>query len=136
MARKKIAQKTSRKLTAPSPTARQLWLAGLGLASMARRQAIATAAAAANHAAEARRQAIAVVGQAQSSLAAVAGELRGRVETGAAQFGETMETTLAPLMVKFKPKAKRAARRGRKPTVKKTVRRVANKKSVKRTRKA
>lgn len=134
MARKKITRSTT-----PTATPRHLWLAGLGLASIARKQSIAAAGDATNRVVEARRQATAAVGQAQSNLIAAAGELRTRIEAGAAQLGNTLETTLSPLVARFKPaKAKRTVRRGRKPGSKNVRRATAKKtvKVVKRARKA
>ncbi len=130
MARKKITR------TAPDATPRHLWLAGLGLAVMAKRQTAATAAQAVHRVAQARRQAMATVGQAQSKLIETAGEVRGRLVAGAAQLGSTFETRLSPLIARFKPaKAKRVVRRGRKPGSK-NVRRTVKKVTAKRARKA
>lgn len=137
MARKKITGKT--RISTPAATPRHLWLAGLGLASMARKQGFAAVGGAADRVVEARRQATAAVGQVQSNLTAAACELRTRIETGAAQLGNTLETTLSPLVARFKPaKAKRTARRGRKPGSKNVRRATATKtvKAVKRARKA
>lgn len=120
----------------PNATARHLWLAGLGVASIAGRQTAATAAQAVDRAAQARRQVIAAVGQVQSNLTSAAGELRSRVESGVAQAGNTLDAALSPLVAKFAPKARRSARRGRKPAVK-SVRRAGKKTAVaKRARKA
>lgn len=131
MARKKITR-----TAAPNATPRHLWLAGLGLAVMAKRQTAATAAQAVDRVAQTRRQAMAAVGQAQSKLIETAGEVRGRLEARAAQLGSTFETTLSPLIARFKPaKAKRAVRRGRKPGSK-NVRRTVKKVTAKRARKA
>lgn len=131
MARKKITR------TVPDANARHFWLAGLGLASMAGRTTVATAAQAVDRVVQARRQVAAVVGQAQSRLIETAGDLRGQIGEGVAQASQKIETALAPLVAKFKPgKAKRATRRGRKPVAKKNVRRTAKKVVAKRTRKA
>lgn len=130
MARKKITR------TAPDATPRHLWLAGLGLAVIAQRQAAAAATQAVDRVVRTRRQAVAAVGQAQSTLIETAGEVRGRIEAGAAQLGSTFETTLAPLVARFRPaKAKRVVRRGRKPGSK-NVRRTVKKVTAKRARKA
>lgn len=131
MARKKITH------TVPNTSARHLWLAGLGFASIATRQTAATAAQVADQVVQARRQAAAAMAQAQSGVIAAVSDLRTRIETGVTQFGGSLEATLSPLVAKFKPvKAKRAVRRGRKPLVK-NVRRAAKKTKVaKRARKA
>lgn len=130
MARKKIIR------TAPDATPRHLWLAGLGLAVIAQRQTATAAAQAVDRVVRTRRQAVAAVGQAQSTLIETAGEVRGRIEAGAAQLGSTLETRLAPLVARFRPaKAKRVVRRGRKPGSK-NVRRNVKKVTAKRARKA
>lgn len=131
MARKKITH------TVPNTSARHLWLAGLGFASIATRQTAAAAAQVADQVVQARRQAAAAMAQAQSGVIAAVSDLRTRIETGVTQFGGSLEATLSPLVAKFKPvKAKRAVRRGRKPLVK-NVRRAAKKTKVaKRARKA
>lgn len=127
MARKKITR------TVPSANARHFWLAGLGLVSMASRATVSTAAQAVDNVAQARRQAKAMVEQTQSRLIEGAGELRSRVETGVAQAGLKLDEALSPLVAKFVPgKAKRPARRGRKPAAKTTARRPARKPVAKR----
>lgn len=131
MARKKITH------TVPNTSARHLWLAGLGFASIATRQTAATAAQAADQVVQARRQAAVAMSQAQSGVIAAVSDLRTRIETGVTQFGGSLEATLSPLMAKFKPvKAKRAVRRGRKPLVKNVRRAVKKTKPAKRARKA
>ncbi len=130
MARKKIIR------TVPNPNARHLWLAGLGLASMAGRGTVAAAAQTADRIAEARRQAVAVVEQAQTRLTETAGELRSRVEVGVAQAGLRIEDALAPLVAKFKPGKAKRARRGRKPVARKPARRASAKKPVAKARRA
>jgi hypothetical protein len=131
MARKKSID------TTPNATGRHLWLAGLGLASMAARQTAATAAQTVDRVVQTRQQARAAVEQAQSRLIETAGDLRARIEAGVAQVGSTFESAVSPLIARFKPaKAKRTVRRGRKP-VAKTVRRTTKKTTVaKRARKA
>ncbi len=132
MARKKINRNI------PDATPRHLWLATLGLAVIARRQAAANAAQMVERAVDLRAQAMNAVAQVQSNAVSLAGDLRSQIEAGAMQIVRTVESNASPLIAKFKPaKAKRAVRRGRKP-VAKTVRRTAAKKTntVRRTRKA
>ncbi len=131
MARKKITR------TAPNATPRHLWLAGLGLAVIAKRQTVAAAAQTVDRVGQSRRQAIAAVGQAQSKLIETADELRGRIENGVALAGRNLESALSPLVARFRPaKAKRAVRRGRKPGSKNVRRTTAKKVTAKRARKA
>lgn len=135
MARKKISYKQVIRNT-PSATPRHLWLAGLGMAVIARREGMAMMSDATRRIADARSQARATVQQAQSTLIAAGGDFRNRLETGAAQLGHTLETTLSPLVAKLKPaKAKRTVRRGRKPGTK-NIRRTVKQATAKRARKA
>lgn len=131
MARKKIID------TTPSANGRHLWLAGLGLASMAGRQTVATATQTVDRVAQTRQQARAAIAQAQSTLINTVTDLRARAEAGAVQIGGRIEAVVSPLIAKFKPaKAKHAVRRGRKPGTK-AVRRTAKKTTVaKRAREA
>jgi hypothetical protein len=135
MARKTLSRKVrARKvvtLDTPAPNARQLWLAGLGLAAMTGRNAVGAVRSTAERIADARRQAIAGVEQARSSVEETVeqartsfieatADLRDRVEAEVARAGFRLESALAPLVEKFKPgKAKRAVRRGRKPAARK-----------------
>ena len=131
MARKKITP------IVPNTSARHLWLAGLGFASIATRQTAATAAQAADRVAQARRQATSAMEQVQSNVIASASDLRVRIGAGVTGFGGSLEAALSPLMAKFKPvKAKRAVRRGRKPLVKSVRRAVKKTKVAKRARRA
>jgi hypothetical protein len=141
MARKTLSRKVRARniapLDTPAPNARQLWLAGLGLAAMTGRSAVGAARTTAERIADARRQAIAGVEQARSSveqtveqarttLIEATSDLRDRVETEVARAGFRLESALAPLVEKFKPgKAKRAVRRGRKPAARKPAGRKA-----------
>jgi hypothetical protein len=135
MARKKITYKQVIRNT-PNATPRHLWLAGLGMAVIARREGMTMMSDATRRIVGARAQARATLQQAQSSLIAAGGDLRNRLETGAAQLGHTLEVTLSPLVAKLKPaKAKRTVRRGRKPGSK-NVRRAVKKATAKRARKA
>lgn len=129
MARKKIIRNT------PNATPRHLWLAGLGMAVIARREGMAMMSDATQRIGRARAQARATVVQARSNLIAVGGDLRTRLEDGSAQLSHTLEAALLPLVAKFKPaKAKRTVRRGRKPGTK-NVRRTVKKATAKRARK-
>jgi hypothetical protein len=124
MARKTLSRKVrARKvvtLDTPAPNARQLWLAGLGLAAMTGRNAVGAVRSTAERIADARRQAIAGVEQARTSFIEATADLRDRVEAEVARAGFRLESALAPLVEKFKPgKAKRAVRRGRKPAARK-----------------
>jgi hypothetical protein len=135
MARKTLSRnvraRKARTIDTPAPNARQLWLAGLGLAAMTGRNTVDAVRTTAERVAEARRQAIATVEQARTgveqtveqartTLIEAAADLRDRVEAGVARAGFRLESALAPLVEKFKPgKTRRAVRRGRKPAARK-----------------
>ncbi len=135
MARKTLSRnvraRKPRTIDTPAPNARQLWLAGLGLAAMTGRNTVDAVRTTAERVAEARRQAIATVeqartgveqtvDQARATLIEAAADLRDRAETVVARAGFRLESALAPLVEKFKPgKARRAVRRGRKPAARK-----------------
>ena len=135
MARKKITH------PALEATPRHLWLASLGLASMAGRQTVLTVTQTVERASQARRNAVTVIAQAQSRAIDTVDGLRTSIESGASRINSVVADVLAPLVAKFKPakskpaKSKRVVRRGRK-LVAKTARRVTAKKVAKRTRRA
>ena len=105
-------------------TARHLWLAGLGLAVVARRQSVAAAGALTRRASDARRQAADAVIDARNSLTDAALALRAQVEAGAGDAFGKLESAVAPLMARFgRGKPRRTARRTRKTTAKKAARR-------------
>lgn len=134
MARTKKSR-TVRNAPPVDATPRHLWLAGLGLAVIARRQSIAAAGNLVRRAADARRQAVDAVADARSTLVdtaqsvraqveAGAGEAYGRIETVAGEAFGRIEAAVAPLAARFGlAKPRRTARRTRKPAAKKAVRR-------------
>lgn len=82
-------------------TPRHVWLAGLGLVAIARREAIAGAQ------------------RARGELDA----LRSRVEPGLARFGAEVESRLAPMLARLGLAPSATARRARPAATKKTTRR-------------
>ena len=118
--------KQTRTVRNTDTTARHLWLAGLGLAVIARRQGVAAADALARRASGARRQAADAVVDSRNSLTDAALALRAQVEAGAGDAFGRIESAVAPLVERFgRGKSRRATRRTRKPTAKKKAARRA-----------
>lgn len=150
MARTKKSR-TARTAAPVDASPRHLWLAGLGLAVIARRQGQAAAEALVTRLVDARRQAVDAVIEARSNLVDVAQSARAQVEAGATEAygkieavaGEAygkIETAVAPLAARFGlAKPRRATRRTRKPAAKKAGRRApaarTARKPVRRSRK-
>ena len=153
MARTKKSRTARTARTAPQvdTTARHLWLAGLGLAVIARRQGMAAADTLVRRVADARRQAVATAVDTRDTLTEAALSLRSQIETGAGEaygkieavagdaFGK-IEAAVAPLAARFGlAKPRRATRRTRKPAAKKAGRRApaarTARKPVRRSRK-
>lgn len=139
MARTKKSR-TVRNAAPADTTARHLWLAGLGLAVMARRQSLAAADSLARRVADARRQAVETAIDTRNTLTDAALTLRAQVEAGAGEAYGRIEAAVAPLAARFGlAKPRRATRRARKPVAKKVSRRApaarTARKPVRRTRK-
>lgn len=132
-----MARKTPSRITLTA-TPRHFWLAGLGFVSIASRRTAAGVGDIADRAAKARQDALAAVRQVGSQATSATAALRDHLETTAGRVNAVIEQAVSPLVARFKPaaKAKRVARRGRKP-VAKTARRAAPKAKVsRRTRRA
>lgn len=135
MATKKNARKT------PEPTLRHVWLAGLGLIAVARRQALTTAAGAAGKLQAAREQAETLAGQAQRDVRERLAEAREQGGASVERFSADVEARLQPVLVKLglkKSARKPASRTRKKPTAKRTrttaPRKAATKRPVRRSR--
>ena len=125
------------KSTANETTVRHLWLAGLGLVAVTRREAIATAGRVFDGVGELKQRVERGAADAQASIRHGIDGVRGQVEPKlakirVAQFSAEVESRLAPVLVKLglKPQAK-AQRNTRKPAAKKTVRRTTVRKPAK-----
>ena len=125
MAKANTARKSRKSGTANQITLRHLWLAGLGLAAVGRREALATRGR--------------LLDQAQSLQQRVAGlvrDTRGQVEPQVVKFSQDVEARLAPVLDKLglKPRV-RPARKPRKAATraKAPARRPARKPAQKRT---
>jgi hypothetical protein len=101
-------------------TFRHVWLAGLGLVAVTRRQAVAAPARLAAQAEAAQRRMQELVGNAGAGV-------REQVEPRVVRFSAEVEARLAPVLDKLglKPHGRRSARNARKTTGKSQARRVA-----------
>ena len=115
------AKKTRRKT--PEPTLRHVWLAGLGLIAVARREAVGVANDALGKLQSARRQAEAMAGQAQRDVLERLADVREHGEASVERFSADVETRLQPVLAKLglKQQARKPAARSRKkPAAKRT----------------
>ncbi len=134
------AKKTSRKT--PEPTLRHVWLAGLGVIAVARREAIAAVADAGDRLQAARQQAEALAGQAQRDVLGRLADVREQGEASVERFSADVEARLQPVLAKLglkKPARKPAARTRKKPAAKRTraastPRKAATKRPARRSR--
>ncbi|MEL1264278.1 hypothetical protein [Pseudoxanthomonas putridarboris] len=134
-------KKKSRAKT-PEPTLRHVWLAGLGLAAVARREAITAANDAAARVVALRRQAGKLASDTQANVLGGIASVREQGEARVGQFSAEVEARLAPVLSKLglkparktaKPRARKVAKKApakraratpaRKPAAKRTVRR-------------
>lgn len=116
-----MAAKKNVKFNVQETTLRHLWLAGLGVIAVARRETSNAANDAAARIAALTTQAGKLASDAQANVRGGIASVREQGEAKASRFSADVEARLAPVLVKLglKPKAKKTTR-GRKP-VKKTV---------------
>ena len=126
-----------KKSTAHETTVRHLWLAGLGLVVVTRREAIATAGRVLDGVGELKQRVERGAADAEVNIRHGIDGVRGQVEPKlakirVAQFSAEVESRLAPVLVKLglKPQAN-TQRNTRKPAAKKTVRRATARKPAK-----
>jgi hypothetical protein len=101
---------------------RHVWLAGLGLAVVARRQALLTGDRVAGQAIELKRHALAVADEARANVVGGLDSVRGQVESRVVQFSTQVEARLAPVLDKLGLKGtahQRPTRKARKTTASK-----------------
>ncbi|MGH8026492.1 MAG: hypothetical protein ACREO0_07165 [Pseudoxanthomonas sp.] len=138
-----MAAKKKTKSKVQETTLRHLWLAGLGVAAVARRETLNAANDAVAKVVSLKKQAGKLADEAQANVLGGIASVREQGEATASRFSADVEARLAPVLVKLglKPKAKKTTR-GRK-TAKKTVvkraratpaRKPAAKRAVRRTR--
>lgn len=116
---------SKKKSTAANETTlRHVWLAGLGLVAVARREAIAAASRAIGEAGVLKRRVERGAAGAQANVVEGIETVRGQVEPKLAELSAEVEARLAPVLVKLglKPRA----------TVKRKTRKVAAKKAPRR----
>ena len=138
-----MAAKKKTKSKVQETTLRHLWLAGLGVAAVARREAVNAANDAVAKVASLKQQAGKFADETQANVLDGIASVREQGEAKASLFSAEVEARLAPVLVKLglKPKAKKAAR-GRKPVKKAAAKRAhatpgrkpATKRTVRRTR--
>lgn len=109
--------------TASQPmTPRHLWLAGLGLAAVARREARDAASTALATATTLRERAASVAGDATDIARGAALTLREKIEPALGGLGEAVEARFAPLLTGISialPGTSRAPGKARRPSAKK-----------------
>lgn len=139
-ANKKTVVKKNPAAHTPETALRQLWLAGLGVVVIARRETLNAAGNASARLDALKRQGTKLVGDAQDNVRGSIASVREQGEARVGQFSAEVEARLAPVLVKLglkhKPIArtrtrkstKKAARANRHPTSRKaTSKRVAAK---------
>ena len=116
-----MAAKKKTKSKVQETTLRHLWLAGLGVVAVARRETLNAANDAVAKVEALKKQANKFANEAQANVLGGIASVREQGEAKASQFSADVEARLAPVLVKLglKPQAKKATR-GRKPA-KKTV---------------
>ncbi|WP_363797358.1 hypothetical protein ABU614_19475 [Lysobacter firmicutimachus] len=124
----------------PTPTLRHLWLAGLGLAVIARREALASGARTVDGIGALQRRAQGLVADARDNVRGGIESVRGQVEPTVVKFSAEVEARLAPVLdklgLKGGKKQRRGARKPRKAAKPAQARRGARKPAPRRTRRA
>ena len=121
-----MAAKKKTKSNAQETTLRHLWLAGLGVVAVARREARNAANDAVTKVESLKKQAGKLANHAQANVVDGFSNVREHGEARASQFSADVEARLAPVLAKLglKPQAKKATRRrkpGKKPAAKRAA---------------
>ena len=133
------AVKRKKQAAASETTLRHVWLAGLGLAVIARREAIAGAGRAAGRVEALQQRVRDLASDARSNVRGGIENVRDQVEPKVIKFSSDVEARLAPVLDKLGLKSGKARgqRKARKPVAKKPVSRRTTRKPVsRRARKA
>ena len=111
-----MAAKKKTKSKVQETTLRHLWLAGLGVAAVARRETVNAANDAVAKVVSLKKQAGKLADEAQANVLGGIASVRQQGEAKASQFSAEVEARLAPVLVKLglKPAPKKTTR-GRKP---------------------
>jgi len=138
---KRKKQAAAKPASNQTTTLRHLWLAGLGLAALARREALAGAGRAAGQVDALQRRVRDLASDARGNVVGGIENVRGQVEPKVVQFSAEVEARLAPVLDKLGLKGERkprAARKGRKPAAKRAAapRRAPRQPAARRARKA
>lgn len=124
---------TKRKTPANRETSlRHVWLAGLGLAVLARRQALTAGDRVAGRADDLKRRALALADDARANVVGGLDLVRGQVEPKVVKLSAEVEARLAPVLDKLGLKdatQKRPARKARKSVGKRSGRTASAKKA-------
>jgi len=114
-----MAAKKKTKSKAQETTLRHLWLAGLGVVAVARRETLNAANDAVAKVESLKKQANKFANEAQANVLDGIASVREQGEAKANQFSAEVEARLAPVLAKLglKPQAKKTTR-GRKPAKK------------------
>lgn len=124
---------TKRKTPANRETSlRHVWLAGLGLAVLARRQALTAGDRAAERADDFKRRALALADDARANVVGGLNLVRGQVEPKVVKFSAEVEARLAPVLDKLGLRdttQKRPVRKARKSVGKRSGRTASAKKA-------
>lgn len=126
----------------PTTTLRHLWLAGLGLAAVARREALAGAGRAVGQVEALQRRVRDLAADARGNVVDGIENVRGQVEPKVVRFSADVEARLAPVLDKLglnKGGKARGARKSRKPAASKArpqPRRAARKPAARKPRRA
>ena len=112
-------------------TLRHVWLAGLGVVAIARRETLNAANDAAARVGALKKKAGKLADEAQNNVRDGIASARVQGEAKVGQFSADVEARLAPVLVKLglKPKAKRVVR-SRKPATKQVAKRAPARKAV------
>lgn len=112
-------------------TLRHVWLAGLGVVAIARRETLNAANDAAARVGALKKKAGKLADEAQNNVRDGIASARVQGEAKVGQFSADVEARLAPVLVKLglKPKAKRVVR-SRKPATKQAAKRAPARKAV------
>ena len=123
---------SKKKTTANETTARHLWLAGLGVLAVSRREAIATAGRVADGIGALKQRVERGAADAQANVRHGLDGMRDQVEPTLVKFSTEVESRLAPVLAKLglDPRGK-APRKARKQAARKPTRRTAVRKPAK-----
>lgn len=130
-----VAKKNPR--VAKETTLRHVWLAAIGAAVVARREARTAFEIGVEEAGKFRERAIGFAADAGAVIRGGLMTVGEQVEPKLGQFGAEVEARLAPLLAKLglKPQTHKPARKTKKPAAKKAVRRATRKQATRTVRK-